>query len=541
MLRINLVIIGLIGLYAALAAQLYEIQIIKGHFYSERAESQYRLAELLEPHRGVIAITDKNNEVIPVAVNASSLVIIAVPREVKDIDRAVENVSPLLNEDPEKLRALLQKKRPYHVLLKNPSEEQITAIREANIPGIHIDEQEERRYPFQTLASHVLGFVGKSSEDDEIMGRYGIEKELNAVLAGTPGIMENAEVTKPVQGKDIVLTIDRVIQAQAETTINNLVKEKQAIGGTVIVSDPQTGKILAMASTPDFNPNEYNSSPLNAFLNPAVQARYEPGSVFKVITAAIGLDTKAITPETIYNDTGIITFKDGKKIKNWDLKAHGLVTMTNVIEESLNTGAAFMQKQIGNGPFYDYLNAFGFSEPTGITLPGEIAGNLKNIKGKAADINFAAASFGQGVAVTPLELITAVSAIANGGKLMRPYIIEGTKPELVRTVLKEDAARATREMMVSAVRKAKVADIPHYTVAGKTGTAQAVDFVHGGYTKDVINTYIGFAPAHDPRFMILIKLDKPAGAPLAGTTVVPAFRTLAESIINYYSIPPDAL
>ena len=200
-----------------------------------------------------------------------------------------------------------------------------------------------------------------------------------------------------------------------------------------------------------------------------------------------------------------------------------------------------MQRKIGNKPFYDYLIKFGLNEPTGIELPGEVSGNLKNIKTHTADIDFAAASFGQGVAVTPLQLVMAVGAIANGGNLMKPHITSKEKPHVIRHVLSEKATRQTIDMMVSAVNKAKVAHIDNYTVAGKTGTAQAVDFVRGGYTKDVINTYIGFAPAYDPRFLVLIKLDKPAGAPLAGTTVVPAFHELTQFALEHYDVPPDAL
>lgn len=539
--RIYILLFGFVGIYIVLAVNLYDLQIIKGYRYSALAESQYRLAGFLEPHRGVIAITDKNNAVIPVAINTSYPVVVAVPREIKDRDQTVENISPIINKDGERVRELITKKGAYQVLLKNPTPEQMRAIAEANIYGIHIDEQERREYPFGVLASHVLGFVGPQGDDPIIAGRYGLEQQFNAALAGMPGSQENGKAIKPVQGKDIIITIDRAIQSQGETILKNLVQTKKAVGGTVIVQEPKTGKVLAMASAPDFNPNEYGVFSLHTFVNPAVQGRYEPGSVFKVITAAIGLDTKSFTPQTTYYDTGAVKFSDGKIIKNWDLKAHGTMTMTNVIEESLNTGAAFMQRAIGNKPFYDYLNTFGFNDRTGIALPGEISGNLKNIKTRAADIHFATASFGQGIAVTPLQLITAVSAIANGGMLMKPYIEEKKTPETVRRVVTPEAARAATEMMISAVRKGEIAHIPHYTVAGKTGTAQAVDFVQGGYTNEVINTYVGFAPARNPRFIILIKLDKPAGAPLAGTTVVPAFRELAEFIINYYGIPPDNL
>jgi cell division protein FtsI/penicillin-binding protein 2 len=429
----------------------------------------------------------------------------------------------------------------YQVLLKDPTNEHTAQIAEADITGIRMDEQEKRLYGLGALASHVVGFVAPSLNDNGLVGRYGIEKQFEKDLAGIAGSLENGTVTEPEQGATINLTLDRQIQTHAEKILKELIKEKRAEGGTIIVQEPETGKILAMASAPDFDPATYSDYPLKNLTNPAVQARYEPGSVFKVITAAIGLDTKSFTPETTYYDTGVLKFNDGTIIRNWDLKAHGTVTMTNIIEESLNTGAAFMQTKIGNAPFYNYVKAFGFNEPTGIELPLEVSGNLKNIKTHTADIDFATASFGQGIAVTPLQLITAISTIGNGGTLMKPFITKNTEPKTVRTVVSKEAANKTTAMMVSAVKKARVADIPHFTVAGKTGTAQAVDFVRGGYTKDVINTYTGFFPASKPRITILIKLDKPAGAPLAGTTVGPAFRKLAEFIIEYYGIPPDNL
>ena len=308
----------------------------------------------------------------------------------------------------------------------------------------------------------------------------------------------------------------------------------------MIVQDPKTGKILAMAGYPNFDPNVYSHSKVDYFLNPAVQAIYEPGSVFKIITMAAGLDSGKITPKTTYYDSGSLTL-NGYTIKNWDLKAHGTKTMTEVIEGSINTGAAFAESKIGHDLFYNYLIKFGFDDATGIDLPGEIRGNLDNLKHDSRDINFATASFGQGVAVTPLLLVNAVSAIANGGVLMKPYIAADADPKVIRRVISSEAARAIIEMMVSAVKKAGVAQVPNYTVAGKTGTAQVPDFKSKGYADEYIHTYVGFAPAWDPKFVILIKLDKPQGVSLAGLTVVPAFKELAQFILNYYNIPPDNL
>lgn len=258
---------------------------------------------------------------------------------------------------------------------------------------------------------------------------------------------------------------------------------------------------------------------------------------------AAGIDAGKITPETTYNDRGSVTL-DGWTIKNYDLDKYGpygKVTMTRVLERSINTGAVFAQREIGRELFTDYLHKFGFGEKTGIDLPAELGGDLRQLNPNARDIAFATASYGQGVAVTPLGLINAVSAIANGGVLMRPYLNAVLEPLVIRRVISEKAAREAAAMMVSAVDKAEVAVIKGYTLAGKTGTAFVPDFTHGGYTEKVINTYVGFGPTENPRFTALIKLNDPEGAPLAGLTVVPAFRDLAQFILNYYGVEPDRL
>ena len=295
-----------------------------------------------------------------------------------------------------------------------------------------------------------------------------------------------------------------------------------------------------MASAPNFDPNNYSEYSVENFLNPTVESVYEPGSIFKVITMSAGIDAGKITPETTYYDSGSVTL-NGRTIKNWDNKAHGTQTMTQVIEQSLNTGAVFAQRQTGRGDFYKYVEQFGFKDLTLVGLPDEVSGNLINLEKNIRDINFATASFGQGISVTPIELISAIGAIANDGVLMRPFLIEGTAPQVLRRVISQETADQVTAMMVSAVKNAQIAQIPNYKIAGKTGTAQVPDFVRGGYTHQVINTYVGFAPATDPKFIILVRLDKPEGAPLAGLTVVPAFRDLAHFILNYYNIPPDDL
>lgn len=534
--RLIVVAVFLFGLYAAAIGNLYHLQIAKGKYYAARAESQHRLAGYLSPSRGGIYLTDKYGNSIPAAINKSYPTIFAVPKEIEDVAEGSALVASVLNLDGEKIqRAFGKSNELYKLLVKKATEEEVRKVKDANIRGVYVDTDEARYYPFGGLAAHVLGFVGSGSDGKEI-GRYGIEAQFDDALAGTPGAVSGDKIEKPTPGKDVLLTIDRNVQFTAEEILARLVKTYGAAGGSVIVEDPKTGKMLALASEPTFDPNTYAMSPVEVFLNPAVQSLYEPGSIMKVVTMAAALDAGKITPDTAFYDVGFLTL-NGKTIRNWDLKAYGALTMTGVIEHSVNTGAAFAEQKLGHALFRQYLANFGFSEPTNIGLPGELAGNLRNLAKNARDINFATASFGQGISVTPMELISAISAIANGGLLMQPYLQAGQSPKLVRRVISKTAAEETTRMMVSAVKGAKIADIPGYTVAGKTGTAQVAE--RGGYGEDVINTYAGFAPAYDPKFVILIKLDKPKGAPLAGVTVVPAFRELAEFLLQYYNVPPD--
>ncbi len=536
--RLVMVCAAILVFYLVLVFNFYRLQIQKGDYYSNKALSRQRFAAYLAPPRGAIYFKDKDNNSIPAALNKMYPIIFAVPKEIEDPAEASELLSEALGLEAARLLTLLGKPNDlYELLVKRATAEAVARVQGLNLQGIYIDEASYRYYPFNALAAQLVGFVGSGSDDLEV-GRYGIEAFYDASLAGRPGKITPLKIERSIPGTDIVLTIDRNIQARAEEILLDLSEKYEAERGTIIVEAPKTGAILAMANYPRFDPNSYSKYDLGTFLNHATAAVYEPGSILKVITMSAGLDSGSLTPKTRFYDSGSLTL-NGKTIRNWDMKSNGTVTMTEVIEQSINTGAAYAEKLIGHKKFYDYLVNFGLNDKTGIDLPGELSGNLRNLEKNAQDINFATASYGQGISLTPIELVNAFSAIANGGMLMRPYVTADKSPSIVRRVVSESAAKAVTGMMVSAVDKAGVAQIPRYSVAGKTGTAQVPDFKRGGYTDEVINSYAGYAPASNPKFAILIKLDKPKGAPLAGATVVPAFRELTEFMLNYYNIPPD--
>jgi len=509
--------------YVVLIGQLYKLQIKQGAIFFEKAEARESYLQNNIFKRGAIFVVDREQKLIRIAVNKEFPVIYAVPKEIGQPEETAELLAPIIGWKKEKLTAALSKPNDlFEQLLKKPSAEQVQSIKTLNLKGIYIGSQNFRYYPFQNLASQVLGFVGINEENNKPTGLYGLEKFYNDKLD---------------TNEDLTLTLDLNLQTRAEEILAELIKKFEAAGGTIIIQQPTTGEILALANKPDFNPNNYNQAELSAFLNPAVQGLYEPGSVLKIITMAAGLDSEKLTPETSFFDTGSVTL-NGKTIENWDKKAYGQVTMTNVIEKSINTGAVWAEKTIGHDLFYNYLVKFGLGEKTGIDLPQEQTGDLANLKNKQAqDIDFATASFGQGLAITPLELISAFSAVANGGNLIKPYLNAELKPKILRQIISSETSQKLKEMMISAVEKAEVAAIANYRVAGKTGTAQVPDFKNGGYTSDSIHTYVGFVS----NFTILIKLDKPQGAPLAGVTVVPVFKELAQFVLNYYNIPPDKL
>ena len=418
-----------------------------------------------------------------------------MPKEVTDSNGTAEALSSVLNLPAETFTGYLSdSKSLFRMIAEKATPEQLDAIEKLNLDGIYEDTKQYRFYPFEKLGSQVLGFVGVNKDTDAPKGLYGAEKYYNNALA---------------DGRDIGLTIDRNLQAQAEETIAKLVTEHAAVSGNIIIEEPQTGKILAMAKYPNFDPNDYKNYPLGDFINSAVQLVYEPGSVFKPITMAAGIDAGILTPDTTYTDKGYITL-NGKKITNWDHKTYGPgTTMTTVIERSINTGAVFAQQKIGRKIFYEYLKNFGFGVRTGIDLPDEVTGSLANLANKnAQDIDYATAAYGQGTSVTPLQMINAFSVFANGGLLMRPYINQDSKPYVIRRAVSEDTARKVKEMMRSAATKGGVATIPQFNIAGKTGTAYIP--TRGGYLPDdFIHTFIGMAPASNPKFVILVKLEKP--------------------------------
>ena len=318
-IRVTLIITSFALMYSALVVNMYDLQIKKGNFYSDAAASQQELAGILDPKRGSIYFTDNDVVRVPAAINKEYPTSYSVPKEITDPIRTAKLLSSISDRSEEELIFALSKENdPFEPIAKNLTREQISFLEEKDIKGVYINSSSERFYPVENVGSHLIGFSSKSDNPVGV-GVYGIERQYDKILRGTPGSTDGDKLTRPINGKDVYLTIDRNIQFRAENILEKLISKYNAEGGTVIVEDPRTGEILAMISKPDFNPNNYSEYDIGTFLNPAVEAVYEPGSIFKVITMASGFDSGKITPDTTYVDLGEVTF-NGKTIRNWNLK-----------------------------------------------------------------------------------------------------------------------------------------------------------------------------------------------------------------------------
>jgi cell division protein FtsI/penicillin-binding protein 2 len=471
----------------------------------------------------------------------------------------------LLSDESTKVKAENLEAKNDLIMKKNLAGEAETI----KIPGIGYTMVTYRFYPEGNIGSHLVGFTSYATEEEQ--GEYGLEGFFNEELSGIYGslkvergaerdiiIVNDREYKKPVNGSDLVLTINKTVQFHICQKLNEAVERHGADGGSVIVMDPKTGAVIAMCSAPDFDPNNYEKvDDINVFNNMAVFNQYEPGSVFKGITMAAALDQETVTPETTYIDEGQVMIKGWPKpIKNSDYDTfggHGEVNMTAVLENSLNTGVIFAMEKIGAKTFADYVKNFGFGEKTGIELAGESLGDIRNLTAnKTKEIDAAVASFGQGISVTPLQLVSAYAAFANNGVLMKPYIVkeiihaDGTKditqPQAIRRVISEKTATLLGGMLVNVVENGhgQKAGVPGYYVAGKTGTAQIPRKDGLGYeTGANIGSFAGFAPAEDPKFAMLVRIDRPRDVAWAESSAAPLFGEIADFLLQYYQVPKD--
>ena len=563
-----LIVIFLLG--GGVLSRLFFLQVLQYDQWSAAAKGQQQFYQTLFPKRGEIMMQDLSvarregkEEYYPLAANKEFQQVYLIPKDIleEEKENLAKQLSELLELDEAIILQRMNKPNDPYEPLKNKVDGELTEkIRMLNAKGIGFAPEVWRYYPNGSLASHLIGFVG----GEDRSGQYGLESYYDSELSGQAGFLAGGKDTSghliptlsqkfesSEDGTQLILTIDQNIQFAAEKELNFLIDKLQAESGTIIIMEPTTGSIWAMANWPSFDPNEYNKvEDINVFLNPAIQKVYEPGSIFKPLTIAGGLEYGKITPLTTYQDMGEIHF-GGSVIKNFDGKVRGEQTMTQVLEKSLNTGAVFAQRALGEELFRTFVERLKLNEPTGIDVGGEVGGNVANLY-SGREINLATISFGQGVTVTPLGMVTALASAANQGNMMKPFLVQKiikadgtvikTKPQVRGRVMSSETAEDLTKMMVSVtdIGYDKLGGVEGYAVASKTGTAQMVDPATGGYSEEnTIHSFAGFAPAFNPQFFILIKIDKPQGVLFASNSIAPSFGKLAKYMFNYLEIPPQ--
>lgn len=550
--RLPIVIIFLIILGLILLIQLASFQLLSPDVAREfqlRSQANYGSIRRLPAQRGIIY--DREGQVL--AVNTLEYGIGISPNLVTDERRLAAELALILNVDELAVYQRVTSSEPWVQLARPVSAEIGQKVAALNNIATTIDPISKRFYPQGALAAQIIGFV--IEDNDNTRGAMGVESSYNGQLAGKVQEEEISlipftlpETESPTsRGKDIVLTIDRDIQFLVESELLLAINESGATQGTIIVMDPRNGDILAMASYPSFDPNNFTQVEDPRLLsNPAISEVYEPGSVMKVLTVAGALEKEVIKDDWTYNDQGAITV-GGQTIYNWDRRSHGVTNAAQVLIQSLNVGAATIAVEMGTDNFYSTMRAFGFGQPTRIDLPGEEAGIVK-VPGDPewSESDLATNSYGQGISTTPIQMIAAFSAIANDGLLYQPRVVKqivdgdqiiNAQPS-ARRVISAKTANIVTEMMVRTVNEGlDKASIPGYSIAGKTGTAEIPSPI--GYEPNAsIVTFIGFLPSDDPQVVVLVKLDRPRDY-WGSVVAAPVFRRLAERLVILLEIPTD--
>lgn len=556
--RIRVICIALVLFlcFVLLVGRMFQLQILKKEeLYRLAARQQWSKIPMV-PKRGTIF--DRNGNELAVSIEVDSVYV--DPRKIGDVERAFQNLSPLFPGDGKELRKKLMSRRSFEWVARKITPKEAEVVKALQLSGIHLLRENQRFYPYSHLAAQVIGFVGLDSK-----GLEGIELQYDALLNGRANVLiaerdakgrmmliagDPQEILQESTHRNLFLTLDKQVQHIVETELGHSVQKWGAQGGMVIVMDPKTGKILAMASYPFFNPNQFLQYPPRAWRNRAISDVFEPGSMFKAFLAAAVLEERAVQPnDSFFCENGFYTVLD-RTIR--DHSKHGWLSFHQVIKVSSNIGAAKAAEKIGKERFYRYLCDFGFGEKSEIGLPGEAKGILRHPR-YWAPITLHTIAFGQGIAVTGIQMATAFSAIVNGGVLMRPQVVERItdekgvevhtfRPEKIRQVLSEETSRKVMAMLKAATERGGTGEqaVPlGYEVGGKTGTAQKVDGLSGGYSEDRFTSgFIGYAPAESPVIVVLVVIDEPRGSNYGGVVAAPVFRAIVEKVLPYLNILP---
>jgi cell division protein FtsI (penicillin-binding protein 3) len=549
-----LIIAGVAFLWmTAIFGRLGYLQLFRHSEYLTHAQRQQQRTTEISPQRG--AIYDRNMHPLAMSIPVKSA--FAVPGEMVDEPLAARLLAGVVDTPREVLEQRLESSRSFAWIARKLSPDKVQAIEQLNLKGVYFLEESKRFYPKRDLAAHVLGFV-----DLDEKGLGGIEHQFDAQIRGKSEkiiVMADARQrwfdggeAQRERGANVVLTLDEKIQYIAEKELAAAITKTHAIAGTVIVQDPNSGALLAVANWPRFNPNAASDTPAEARINRAVSALYEPGSTFKLITLAAAFDQGITRPDEVFDCENGAVYVAGHRIR--DHLPFGLLTVSEILEKSSDVGAIKIALRLGAPKFYDYLRLFGFGAPTGVDLPGESKGLLRHLE-KWTPVSIGSISMGQEVGVTPIQLVTAVSAIANGGLLYKPHVVQELRrgetilpmggplaPAEPKRVIRPETAATMRRMMEGVILKGTgmLAHLDGWTAAGKTGSAQKIDPTTGRYSPtQLIASFSGFAPINNPAVTILISLDSPVGLHLGGQVAAPVFKRIAEQVLPYLDVPRD--
>lgn len=560
--RFAIVILCVLCVGVLIVLQLFRLQIVYASKYNTKALGQYVDTSIRPFERGSIFFSQKDGTLISAATVMTGYKIGVNPKLIRDPRATYELLKPYIKlSEEEALQKLSKKNDTYEELAYRLSDADMKYIKSQKIQGVTLYPESWRNYPGGRLASQVLGFVGFNN--NTISGQYGLERQYNTVLspnASSPLINFFAEVfsdvdtekthtTSEVNG-NLVTTIEPTVQGYLEKSLSQLKSEwgSESVGG--VIMDPHNGEIIALANLPDFNPNEFNKEKnASTFTNAIVESVFEIGSVVKILTMTAGLDRGVVTADTHYTDTGSITLNT-ETIYNARKKSYGYVSMQEVLDKSLNTGATYVMQHLGTKVFKEYFYNFGLKEKTEVDLPNEISNLVKNLE-SPRDLEYATASFGQGIALTPISAIRAFALVANGGYLVTPHIVkkitydDGTEKVLTykksERILKEETSLRISLMLKKVVDEALLSGtvkLPYHTAAAKTGTAQIA--VNGGYSEDTyLHTMVAYFPAYEPKYIVFLYNMKPHADDFAAKTVGPTMMDIGQFLMTYYNVPGD--
>jgi cell division protein FtsI (penicillin-binding protein 3) len=548
-----LLVAGVASLWsAAVFGRLSYLQLIRHGEYLARAQRQQQRTIEITPKRGIIY--DRNMRALAMSVPVKSA--FAVPAEIVDESLAARLLSGVLGVPQEMLEARMASSRSFVWVSRKLPPDKVEAIEALNLKGIYFQDENQRFYPKRDLAAHVLGFVdpdekGLAGIEYQLDGQIRSKSEKIVVMADARQRWFDGGEAQRERGANVVLTLDEKIQYIAQRELQAAIEKTHALAGSVIVMNPNSGEILAMANWPRFNPNAASEAPAESRMNRAVSALYEPGSTFKLITLAAAFDQDITRPSEVFDCENGAIYIGGHRIR--DHKPFGLLSVADILAQSSDVGAIKIAIRLGAPKFYDYIRAFGFGAPTGVDLPGESRGLLHRLENWSA-ISIGSVSMGQEIGVTPIQLITAVSAIANGGVLIKPHVVQQIKrgDEVLmsaavsagdpRRVIRPETAATLRRLMEGVVLNGTgpLARLDGWSAAGKTGSAQKIDPATGRYSPtQLIASFTGFAPTSNPAITILVSLDSPVGLHEGGQVAAPVFKRVAEQVLAYLDVPRD--